>query len=333
MLDKFKIKPLTKEQLMISLDRLTRFKDTETKYLRVFKEIITNNLILPKFKKTELEELDYSTLKNISEKIINSSLENLGFILEDDYIINQKLYDYENSVFNLNENTNILLKNKINYKAFINLIAEDAPINLQWLKSLNNNDSRQDLLFPVKKILLCEGITEEILLPEFAKHCGYDFNSNGIYVISAGGKNQVVKYFYKFVQNLKLPVFILLDSDAEENLKEIKPKLRSFDTIHLLKCGEFEDLLPVELIAKTLNYATQNISLAPIEGLEECTSKVDFLEEFFKHRGLHEFKKAEFAELVRENISTDIEISEEIKEIICELRNKKGTEVPLQNGV
>lgn len=332
-MDKYKIKPLTKEQLMISLDRLTRFKDTETKYLRVFKEIITNNLILPKFKKTELEDLDYNILKNISEKIINSSLENLGFILEDDYIINQKLYDYENSVFNLNENTNKLLKNKINYKAFINLIAEDAPINLQWLKSLIGSDNRQDLLFPIKKILLCEGITEEILLPEFAKLCGYDFNSNGVYVISAGGKNQVVKYFYKFVQNIKLPVFILLDSDAEENLKEIKPKLRTIDTIHLLKCGEFEDLLPVELIAKTLNYATKNISLAPIEGLKESSSKVDFLEEFFKHRGLHEFKKAEFAELVRENISSDIEISEEIKEIICELRNKKGTEVPLQNGV
>lgn len=88
-----------------------------------------------------------------------------------------------------------------------------------------------------------------------------------------------------------------------------------------MKCGEFENLLPNELIIKTLNYATKNISLAPIEGLEEYNSKVEFLEEFFKHRGLHEFKKAEFAELVKENISSLEDISEEIKEIIFEISN------------
>ena len=40
-----KIKTLTIEQLIISADRLTIFKDTETKYMRVFKDIIINNLI------------------------------------------------------------------------------------------------------------------------------------------------------------------------------------------------------------------------------------------------------------------------------------------------
>ena len=62
-----KIKQLTKEQLTISIDRLTRFKETETKYLRVFKDIITNNLIEPKIKKHELDEMDYENLKNIAE--------------------------------------------------------------------------------------------------------------------------------------------------------------------------------------------------------------------------------------------------------------------------
>lgn len=93
-------------------------------------------------------------------------------------------------------------------------------------KSLEDKEQSRGLLFPVKKVILCEGITEEILLPEFARLCNYDFKENGIYVISAGGKNQVVKYFYKFAQNLKLPVFILLDNDAKENLEEIIPKLR-----------------------------------------------------------------------------------------------------------
>ncbi len=54
-----KIKQLTKEQLIISTDRLTRFKEPEIKYLRVFKDIILNNLIEPKYKKSELDEMSY----------------------------------------------------------------------------------------------------------------------------------------------------------------------------------------------------------------------------------------------------------------------------------
>ena len=266
--------------------------------------------------------------RNYAVEIINSSLEKSA----GNYLINQRLYDYENSVFKLDENTLSLLKNKINYEAVIKLLPENIPDNLKWLKSLNDTRPQNSSYgFPVKKILLCEGITEETLLPVFAKICGCNFKEQGVYIISAGGKNQVVKYFYNFANSLKIPVFILLDNDAEENLREIEPKLRSFDKIHLLKSGEFEDLLPNSLITKTLNYATKNISLAPIENLEQSSSKVEFLEEFFRHRGLHEFKKAEFAELVKENISSLEDVSDEIKEIIKELSadNKKEASASL----
>lgn len=319
-IQKLKIKPLTKEQLIISVDRLTRFKDTETKYLRVFKDIIVSNLIEPKIRKNQLDNLDYEELTDIAQTIINSYFKEEN----KDLCINQKLYDYENSIFKLSDNTKKLLKNKINYKSIIKLIPENASNNLQWLKS--GLPSQNSFGFPVKKILLCEGITEETLLPEFAKICGYPLNKNGIHIISAGGKNQVVKYFYNFAECLKIPVFVLLDNDAEYNLKEIQPKLRAFDKIHLLKYGEFEDLLPNSLIEKTLNYETKNISFTQIEGLDGCISKVEFLEEFFRHRGLHEFKKAEFAASVKANISDINDVSEEIYEIIKEI---KGTKVPL----
>lgn len=318
-----KIKPLTKEQLTISVDRLTRFKDPEIKYLRVFKDIITNNLIEPKLKKQELDSMDYEDLKNIAEMIFNSSFSETN----EDLLINQRLYDYENSLFNLNENTKKLIKNKINYKNIIEILPENVPNNLKWLKTLANKiPNEKDFGYPIKTIILCEGITEEILLPKFSQICGYDFNKYGIHILSAGGKNQVVKYFYNFADKLKIPIFILLDNDAKSNLMEIEPKLREIDKIHLLKSGEFEDLLPNSLIIKTLNYATQNISLAPIENLENCPSKVEFLENFFKHRGLHEFKKAEFAQLVKENIADINDVSQEIIEIIKEI---KGTKVPL----
>lgn len=318
-----KIKPLTKDQIIISADRLTRFKDPEVKYLRVFKDIISTNLIKPKIKKRDLDSFDYKTIKELASKIINYSLGEE----QKDYIINQKLYDYENSIFNLNENTKELLKNNINYNKIVKLLPKDIPNNLKWLQSLcSTNNKEINYGFPVKKVILCEGITEETLLPEFAKICEFNFLENGIHIISAGGKNQVVKYFYNFADCLKIPIFVLLDNDAEENLKQIKPKLREFDKIHILKCGEFEDLLPNELIIKTLNYAIKNISLPDDINIEQYSSKVEFLEEFFKHRGLHEFKKSEFALLVKENIKNKADLSEEIKEVIKEI---KGTIVPL----
>lgn len=321
-----KVKPLTKEQLTISIDRLTRFKNPEVKYLRVFGELITNNLIQPKYKKSDIEKMDSEEVKNLAELIINYSLENFGLPKDEDYIINQRLYDYEKSVYIISENIEKFLKNKINYKAFVTLIDENSPKNLKWLKALGSPmDIKQErfknsLRFPVEKVVIAEGATEETLLPEFAKRCGYDFDKEGIYVLSAGGKNQVVKLYYRLVDSLNLPIFVLLDKDAKENLEEIKPKLRSIDKIHLLACGEFEDLLPLELVQRTLDYQLNNISMMEKEMLNAPEPRVKILEEVFKTRGMHEFKKVEFAQMVKKNIKTNADISDEICEIINEIK-------------
>lgn len=321
-----KVKPLTKSQIIISIDRLTRFKNTETKYLRVFKDILTQNLIEPKFKKTDLEKMDYSELRNWAEFVINYSLEMAGLTLENDYLINKRLLNYENSVFENNKNVQELLNNKINYKACLSYIDEKSPKNLLWLKNLEiSSDIRKSrfdnsLRFPVEKVVIAEGATEETLLPEFAKRCGYDFDKEGIYVLSAGGKNQVVKLYYQLVESLKLPIFVLLDKDAKENLEEIQPRLRDIDKIHLLDCGEFEDLLPIKLVERTLDYELKNISMLEKEKLNEDIPRAKFLEEVFKTRGMHEFKKVEFAQMVKKNIKHEEDISPEVVEIIDEIR-------------
>ncbi len=320
-----KVKPMTKEQILISIDRLTRFKNTEVKYLRVFRDILTNNLIIPKFKKTELEEMNFEEIKNWAEFVINYSLEKMGKPQDNDYTINQKLYDYEKSVFIFGEEVENLLKNKINYKACLDFIDETSPKNLQWLKILSSKDIKKirkekSLRFPIEKVVIAEGATEETLLPEFGKYCSFDFDKEGIYVLSAGGKNQVVKLYYSLSEVLKLPIFVLLDKDASENLEEIKPKLRSCDKIHLLACGEFEDLLPINLVLRTLEYELKNISILEKEKLNEDIPRVKFLEEVFKTRGMHEFKKVEFAQMVKLNIKTDEDISPEIRDIINEIK-------------
>lgn len=325
-----KFKALTKEQVLISLDRLTRFKPTKEKYLRVFFDIILGNIVEPKYKKTELENLDMQEIANLAVEVLNNSLNELvpNMNVEADFSINKKLIEYENSVFNNDEQTQILLNNEINYKLAINLIDETCVVNLRWLKSLPENADlklmREEhyLKFPIEKVLLVEGLTEETLLPAFSKYLGHDFYQKGIQVIPAGGKSQVVKMYYKLSEELKLPIFLLLDKDAEENIAQIKPKLREIDKIHLVACGEFEDLLPKSLIIKTINKHLENFNSISEEDFEEELPEAKNLENIFKTKGLHEFKKAEFAKMVRGNIANDSDVSDEIREIIKEISNK-----------
>ncbi len=321
-----KYKKLTQEQIIISLDRLTRFKNTKEKYLRVFFDIITSNLIEPKFKKSELENLPIQDIKFFTEEIFNNSLQEKS----SNNKINTKLIEYENSIFNNDEETQILLDNSINYKGALGFIDEESVINLKWLKSLETDKdlviSRREhcLKFPVEKVILAEGLTEEILLPAYAKFLGHDFYQAGVQIIPAGGKNQVVKMYYKLSQELKIPIFLLLDKDAEENIRQITPRLRSIDSIHLVSCGEFEDLLPQTLIIKAFNNYYKNFSAITSADFDKTISHVKNLEEIYKAKGLHEFKKADFAKLIRENIKESSDVSEEIAAIITEIDTSKN---------
>ena len=67
---------------------------------------------------------------------------------------------------------------------------DNLPINLKRICDIFHN--RQSCK-PIKKIILVEGITEDILLPQFAKLKEHDFNREGYYIVVSGGKNQIVK--------------------------------------------------------------------------------------------------------------------------------------------
>ena len=111
----------------------------------------------------------------------------------------------------------------------------------------------------------------------------------------------------------------MLDSDAKENYEQIKLKMRKFDKIHLLKNGEFEDVLPKDLIVKTLNDYLINLNY--IEDSDfEYERMVTNLEEIFKKKGFHEFKKAEFAQMVKTHVDSLSDVSDEIKSIINEIK-------------
>ena len=322
-----KYKNLTKEQIIISIDRLTRFKNTKDKYTRVFYDILTSALIEPKLRKNYIETMNYEYIVGLVEEIVNESIKQYTTITSD-FSLNNIIKSVENSLFYNDNETQVLLNNKINFLGAVTLLEKPSAYNLKWLveaanctdvKKLEFLREEHSLRYPIEKVILVEGITEEILLPAFSKFLGKNFDKNGIQVIAAGGKNQVVKMYYKLINEIRRPIYILLDKDAEENIKQINPKLRKIDKIHLVSCGEFEDMLPKSLIVKTVNNHFENFLTIDEKDLISDYPTARVLSELFRTKGLHEFKKSDFAKLIKSNISNKSDISEEIESIIKEL--------------
>ena len=310
-----------KNYIKISLDRLTRFKPVIERYERVVDDILHKFLISSADDK--ISNLALEEKINLSSEIFNSALNK-----KTDLSLNEIIKKDEEKIFYLTETEKKYLNSKIDFEAALDLFETDElPLNLQRLKLQKNLESdetrkKYSTLYPVKKAVLTEGITEETLLIEFAKILGVDFKKEGIFVLGAGGKNQVARKYYKMIEEIKIPVFILLDNDADEICELIKPKLRKIDSLYKIKSGEFEDILPKNLIKNALNFHFSQNLLSNGDDFEESNHTVENLNNCYKNNGWGEFKKADFAKIVREYILSAknppvsdelIKITEEIK--------------------
>ena len=333
-IDKNEIKflPVTQEDIVLALDRLTRFKSPEIAFYRVISDILCKYLLSPKFSKKEIQNTDIKILKEYFEMIWNCSVQKYAPESHIDNDFNKFLYDELNSVYCLNEEIKELADLNINISGVLDIAIDlygydSLPVNI---KHLVKNRYRQDeailvrekynLLFPVEKVILCEGITEEILLPEFAKIYGYNFDKYGVKLISAGGKSQLAKLYCGLKDELKIPVFILLDADAKETANSIKDILRDSDKIYLIKHGEFEDIFSLNLIKRTINNRFKNICECRISDFKKSLPMTKILAEFFRIHELGDFQKAEFAREVAMNLKYKSDLTDEIIFIINEIK-------------
>ena len=324
-----KIKPMNKDELVLAIDRLTRFKLPAIKYNRVFKEIISRHLIDPKIGYKIYETLEPEAVSEIIEKIFEFSVFNISKNKKLDYSLNDKVFKLENALYDIDTNTLQLLKTKIPYSTILSLVDnKDLCLNLKFINALIDSTLSSEVLrfenslkFPIEKVLLVEGITEEILLPVFAKIMDYDFDKYGVEVVAAGGKNSVAKDYLEFSSQLKVPIVVLLDSDAKLIAKNISAKLRETDKLILIEKGEFEDILPVKLLKKAINYKFKNLLKVNVSDLKS-TCMVKKLEELYRYNALGDFKKAEFANDIK-NVLTQKNknfVSVEVMHILEELK-------------
>lgn len=201
------------------------------------------------------------------------------------------------------------IADKIDKKDFLNtLFQSNAPLR----RVLN-------VAMPPRLILLVEGVTEELLLPKFASLLGLNFNTDGIHIIPAGGKTQVYKLYKKYKKQITLPIVILLDADAEEIYQTMLTDLRPKDKMLTIKQGEFEDLLPIELICNIFNSSitlTDNINPSDID---ETQPRVKELSLLWKNLGLGSFNKSTFASIIADNIQDAAFVSPEVRTILKEI--------------
>ncbi|MBR2385993.1 ATP-dependent endonuclease [bacterium] len=300
-----KFKKIPIKHLIISTERLLRFKPTEEKYSRVFKDILNKYCIFENSK--EKEDLTLEDKINIASKIINNSTCDI----QEDSFIKNLINDIEKKSFAQNKESEKYLKNSINFNALLKTIEkENTYPSIKYLILKNENRSKKDgflrkkaeSFYPVEEIILAEGITEEILLPKLSKCLNIDFFENGAMVIQAGGKNQVGKKYLKLLEEVKLPIKILLDNDAEEIRKILEEKLRKEDKLCLIKIGEFEDIIPLELIIDALNENFKYELKERIKKSEFAEKNTKSLSEIYRTRGLGDFKKAEFAHLIEKYV-------------------------------
>ncbi len=328
-----KYKLLTFDELIINLDRLSRFKIPEESFSRVFYSIIYKNLIYPKFSKVDIEKLDSKIIKNIVEEIWNKSVENIFEVKNINRSSNKALkISIEQTFKNINKRTKTYINAKLNFSDILkNLDYETVPINLKFLIKANNefiNEKEIDieelrnlrtkysLLFPIEKLIIVEGITEEILLPVFANKMKSDFNKKGIFILGAGGKSKSPTLYTKVKDKLKIPIIFLFDSDAKEICASLEKNISEKDKTILIKEGEFEDILSLNLIKRSLNDEYKPASPILKEELHLHNKMCDNIEYFYRTRHLGEFKKSKLSRIIAKNVKYNTDLTDEIKKII-----------------
>ena len=119
-----------------------------------------------------------------------------------------------------------------------------------------------DVLFFADRILFVEGKTEEIVMPVFAEKLGISLE--GVAVIPVEGKTKArlnLETWVKTTHNA-LPIFLLLDKDAEGEIKQlVANKLIKPGKYHVWQQGSIESYYPHKILSKALEELNSRYSL------------------------------------------------------------------------
>jgi len=180
-------------------------------------------------------------------------------------------------------------------------------------------------------LLLVEGETESILLPHFAYLLGCDFSAMGVMLVSAGGGKQVARKYFELRDVVELPIVLFTDADAGEEVDVAAEALRENDRLHIWKDGEIEDTLETEILVQQLNNFLQTAGAPGYVSSKEFPAgqrRTVILNRLWRARGLGNFDKIGFAEVVAANLRDKNQVPKDVVKAINTIQQvlqcKKG---------
>lgn len=106
------------------------------------------------------------------------------------------------------------LVRKINRETFV--VFSELPLTDQLREKLIKElDPERNELFFANRLLLVEGDTEKLALPEYAKRLGMDLDQAGATIVEVGGKRNL-RQFAEIAISFKIPTGIIYDKDSSD---------------------------------------------------------------------------------------------------------------------
>jgi predicted ATP-dependent endonuclease of OLD family len=106
----------------------------------------------------------------------------------------------------------IVRKDKDGTKVKHSTLPQDPRLKEKFTKEL---DPERNELFFAQRILIVEGDTEKLALPEYSKRMGFDFDKVGSTIIEVGGKRNIID-FIELALSLDIPTAIAYDIDSSD---------------------------------------------------------------------------------------------------------------------
>lgn len=119
----------------------------------------------------------------------------------------------------------IISKGKDGTQIVQSSLPPDPKLKEKFRKEL---DPERNELFFAKKLLIVEGDTEKLALPEYAKRAKADIDRNGGTIIEVGGKRNIFD-FVELALSLQIPVGFIYDKDSSDFGKDQKDKEKEYN--------------------------------------------------------------------------------------------------------
>jgi hypothetical protein len=208
----------------------------------------------------------------------------------------------------------------------------DSLQNLQkhFHKEISLRRKQLPASFMPSLLLLVEGGTEAVLLPHLARLINRDFDALAVMVTSVGGSKQMARRYLELKDSIVLPIVIVVDRDAEEQIEMLSDALRDQDRLHTWSDGEIEDTFQIDVLVRHLNFYARSCGstmLIQSDDFRSGVRRTQMLDKLWRQSGLGDFDKIGFAQSLTTTMTEAAEIPADIRSAILMIAERVGGQV------